>query len=89
MNMAFNAFGERKSLTWSSGARGEAISGAVASLAESGGTVTSLFDEPSELERQKALIGEVDTRLKYNAAKLCEEAAKAGATSCPTTDTGN
>lgn len=83
VNVSFTPFGQRKSLTWTSAARGEAVTSALSGLAENAASLNTSLEGPTEQEKQQETINNVDRLLKYNAARLCEEAAKAGATSCP------
>lgn len=86
INMSFNEFGQRTSFTWSSEAKAENVTSALAGIANDVSTTMSTLEGQSELDKQLETIKQVNTQIQYNNALLCQQAAAEGATSCLTGD---
>ena len=83
LNITYNSFGQPVSLAWMSRARAEAVTGALATSLSDVNRLQNGLGGDTQAELEQATINEVDRLLRFNTARLCLEAVRAGATSCP------
>ena len=81
VNLSFDRFGRTTSLTWSSEASGETISGAVAGMAPDIASIAGTL-HPTTVAQQKAEIEALQTQQQVNQLRACKAILDAGGYDC-------
>ncbi len=80
--MTLDEFGTRNSFSWSSGARGEEITGGAQSVVDAA-TAFKTARDGEDLRSQKAQIEELEAQQKLNKLRKCQAILDAGGFVCP------
>ena len=78
----FDQFGNRQTFKWNSEATAENAMAALVTATDAGLTAIRNLEGPTDTARWKADIEELETRMKLNKLRLCEDAIENGATKC-------
>lgn len=81
--LGLDEFGRRNSFTWKSDARGEGITGGVASIVGAGASLDAGI-RGRDLAEQQAEITQLQTQQNLNRLRFCREVIEAGGFTCPT-----
>lgn len=82
LNLALDEFGQRTSFGWSSGARGEEITGAAQSTIDAAAAWQTARDT-HDVKQDKAAIDALETQQKRNKLEACRAIIEAGGYTCP------
>jgi hypothetical protein len=82
LSLALDEFGQRTSFGWSSGARGEEITGAAQSTIDAAAAWQTARDT-HDVKQDKAAIDALETQQKRNKLEACRAIIEAGGYTCP------
>ena len=83
VNLAFDEYGRKKSMTWGSTARADTVMSSLAGYATTASGLVDTLGGQSDLERKTSEVTRLTTEQSYNRLKACEAIIEAGGYTCP------